>query len=88
MTPAQKKLVTLAQRQDGCLTKKQADEEIGAKYYCNAEKHVGDVLSRMVNSGILLRLAPGKFVINVSRRAPLGLKKELNPAPAQPTLFE
>jgi predicted transcriptional regulator of viral defense system len=41
------------------------DEAISIKgvdtYYCNERFHVGNILSRMVKTGILKRLKPGKF---------------------------
>lgn len=54
-------LFWLAQQNGGEITKKQAVEAIGGRYFCNAEKHVGDVLSRMVNRRILARIKPGYF---------------------------
>ena len=43
------------------ITKKEAVQLIGGKYFCNADKHVGDVLSRMVKSGLLKRIKNGVF---------------------------
>lgn len=43
------------------ITKQKAVELIGKIYYCNADKHVGDVLSRMVKAGLLKRIKPGLF---------------------------
>jgi predicted transcriptional regulator of viral defense system len=41
------------------------DEAISIKgvdtYYCNERFHVGNILSRMVKTGILKRVKPGKF---------------------------
>lgn len=48
-------------RSNGQITKQQAVELIGKSYYCNADKHVGDVLSRMVKAGLLKRIKPGLF---------------------------
>lgn len=48
-------------RSNGQITKKKAVELIGKSYYCNADKHVGDVLSRMVKAGLLKRIKPGLF---------------------------
>lgn len=31
-------------------------------HYCNGDKHVGDCLSRMVKSGLLIRVKPGVFI--------------------------
>lgn len=67
MTQTQKSILQLAQRQGGNLTKQDAVNLIGGKYYCNAEKHVGDVLSRMVNEGMLQRIKPGQFVLGTGK---------------------
>lgn len=48
-------------KSNGQITKQKAVEFIGKNYYCNADKHVGDVLSRMVKSGLLKRIKPGLF---------------------------
>jgi hypothetical protein len=34
---------------------------LGNNYYCNAEKHIGDMLSRMVKNGTLIRIKKGVF---------------------------
>lgn len=43
-------------RENEEMSKSKAVELIGNSYYCNAPKHVGDVLSRMVKSGLLKRI--------------------------------
>ncbi len=45
------------------ITKRKAVELIGNTYYTNAAKHVGDVLSRMVKSGLFIRIKPGVFAL-------------------------
>lgn len=45
------------------ITKRKAVELIGGCYYRNADKHVGDVLSRMVNAGLLKRIKNGVFTL-------------------------
>lgn len=50
-------------REHGKITKAQAVQLIGGKYYYNAPKHVGDVLSRMVKSGLLRRESRGIYVM-------------------------
>ena len=60
-TPLQNKLLQMAQQKGGTFTKSDAVQLIGGKYYCNEDKHVGDVLSRMVNAGFLVRVKPGHF---------------------------
>ena len=46
----------------GRITKKEAVEIAGSGYYYNAEKYVGEILSRLVNAGVLKREKPGVFV--------------------------
>ena len=49
---------------DGQITKKQAVEMFKTHYYANAGKYVGEILSRMVSAGTLLRKSPGVFIAN------------------------
>lgn len=49
--------------QHGRITKSEAVQLVGSTYYCNADKHVGDILSRLVNVGVLIREKPGVFVV-------------------------
>ena len=46
------------------LTKREIMDKAGLHYYHNSSKHAGEVLSRMVNNGILNRTAKGKFKLN------------------------
>lgn len=62
MTPRET-LFQLARSQNGELTKKQAVEAIGGRYYCNADHHVGEVLSKMVKAGLFERIKPGHFKV-------------------------
>lgn len=52
-------------RENGSITKKTAVDKIGGSYFINASKHVGDVLSRMVKSGLLKRVKNGVFELGV-----------------------
>ena len=62
MTPRET-LIQIARANDNKLTKKQAVEAIGRRYYCNEAKHTGEVLSAMVKRGILRRDKPGQFTL-------------------------
>jgi predicted transcriptional regulator of viral defense system len=77
LTPKQKKILEFASSHEKQITKKQAFELIGGCYYCNASKHVGDVLSRMVNSGLLKRLKNGHF--EISEKKTETVKNIINP---------
>jgi hypothetical protein len=48
-------------RKSGSITKKEAVALIGHHYYCNAPFHVGNVLSRMVNAGMIRHIKNGLF---------------------------
>lgn len=64
ITENQKLLLEFAYNNENKISKQKAVELIGNSYYCNAKKHVGDVLSRMVNSGKLNRIRNGHFEIS------------------------
>lgn len=59
LTPKQRKIYQFA-KANGGITKAQAMGLID-DHYCNGDKHVGAVLSRMVKAGILERVKPGVF---------------------------
>jgi len=50
----------------GDVSKSKMMEEMGIDnwYYCNSEKHFGDILSRMVNSGFITRVKKGVYKLN------------------------
>ena len=77
LTPKQKQIVEFANSNNRQITKKQAVDLIGGCYYCNESKHVGDVLSRMVNSGLLKRLKNGHF--QISEKKTETVKNIINP---------
>jgi predicted transcriptional regulator of viral defense system len=62
MTPDQRKIINFIYAK-GTATKADIVALDGGQYYCNANKHIGDRLSRMVNSGMLERVKPGVFRI-------------------------
>ena len=68
MTPEQKEIMALVVKH-GTITKKQVVEALGKDYYCNGEQHVGDRLSRMVKSNLLVRVKPGVFEIGTGKKS-------------------
>ena len=60
------------------INKRKAVELIGHNYYCNADKHVGDVLSRMVKSGLLKRIKPGAFALGDRTKKEVVPENQLN----------
>lgn len=67
MTKEQAEIIRFAQSRGGYFTKQEAAKEF--PYYYNTEKHIGDRLSRMVNAGLLERIAPGKFKIGKGKKS-------------------
>jgi len=68
LSEKQKKVLEYCREHDGKITKQEAMTIIDT-HYCNGEKHVGDVLSRMVNAGLLIREKPGNFRIGKGTRS-------------------
>ena len=62
MTPEQREILTIINAFGGTATKAQIVDNLDW-YYHNGEKHIGGRLSRMVNSGLLVRVKPGVFRI-------------------------
>lgn len=45
------------------LSKQEIIKNAGLYYYHNTDKHAGDVLSRMVKSGLLIRVSKGWYML-------------------------
>lgn len=69
MTPKQKQIIRLISDNGGIITKKQIVENFGGSYHCGADNHIGAMISRMVNAGLLIREKPGVFRVNAMRKA-------------------
>ena len=69
LTPQQSQIMKAAQERGGTITKKEILEMYGGHYFCNGAKHVGDILSRMVKSGLLIRERPGVFKIGNGKKS-------------------
>lgn len=69
MTDKRSAILREAARNGGTITKRDACALIGEGYYCNADTHVGAVLSRMVKAGLLNRIKPGVFEIGTGKKA-------------------
>lgn len=54
LTPSQKKVLKLAQDMGGAVVSSTIVEALGGQYYSNPEKYVGDIVGRMVKSGLLI----------------------------------
>jgi len=66
LSEKQRKVIEFCHKNDGKITKKQAMDIIDTHYY-NGEKYVGNVLSRMVNAGLLIREKPGHFRVGKAK---------------------
>lgn len=66
LTPKQSAVLQFC-HDNGGITKAQAMGLINT-HYCNGEKHVGDCLSRMVKSGLLIRVKPGVFITGKGKK--------------------
>jgi len=64
----QKQILDFASKNQNKISKKQAVDLIGYYYYHNAQKYVGEVLSRMVTAGFLTRVKKGNFKVNEKRK--------------------
>jgi len=86
LTTSQKKVLQLAQNMDGMVVSSTIVEALGGQYYSNPEKHVGDIVSRMVKSGLLIRVKPGVFRLPTADD-PKKAKTGTVPTDDSPTLF-
>ena len=65
LTGHQKQIIRDAQERGGRITKKEIVKMYGRCYYHNGAFHLGNILSRMVKSGLLIREKPGVFTVGV-----------------------
>jgi predicted transcriptional regulator of viral defense system len=61
MSNKQKEILKLFSPRGLVVSKKDIVTVYGSSYYCNAEKYIGEILSRMVKNGMLERVKPGFF---------------------------
>lgn len=83
LTPQQTQILKDAQANGGTITKKEVVAMYGRCYYHNGAKHLGDILSRMVKGGLLIREKPGVFKVWKGTK-----NKPATIAESQQTLFE
>lgn len=57
----QKQILEVFNDTQEILSKKAIKEKTGISYYYNTDKHLGDILGRMVNNGLLERVKKGYF---------------------------
>lgn len=66
MTVNQRKIIEFARSNNNQITKKQACALI--PFYHNTQKHVGDVLTRMVRSNMLKRIKNGLYELSSGQK--------------------
>lgn len=75
LSEKQRKIVDFAISNNNEVTKKDAMSLINTHYH-NGDKHVGECLSRMVKSGILIRIKPGNFKLGSRIKPTLEIKNQ------------
>jgi len=68
MTPDQRKIYNFIYAK-GTATKAEIVALRSGQYYRNADKYIGDRLSRMVNAGMIERVKPGVFRIGSGKKS-------------------
>jgi hypothetical protein len=68
LTEQQRTILNAAQERGGRIEKKEIVEMYGRCYFHNGAKHLGDILSRMVKSGLLVREKPGVFTVGKGKK--------------------
>jgi len=86
LTHSQKKVLKLAQDMGGTVVSSAIVEALGGAYFHNPEKYVGDIVGRMVKSGLLIRVKPGVFRLP-NADDPKKAKPGAVPPDDSPTLF-
>ena len=81
---SQKDILKAFKESTEILRKKEIIERSGAWYYANADKHVGDILSRMVKNGSLTRVSVGKYRLGSGKAH----AKAVSVDPDQNSLFD
>ena len=72
----QAEILRFVQANGGKATTTQVLEQFGSNYFCNAETHLGAVVGRMVNAGLLVRERRGVYALGS------GKKPQAAPTPA------
>ncbi len=60
---------------NGRTTKQEIMDRMPWGYYCNGPKHFGDMISRMVKNGMLIRVKRGTYEYNENRTVSNGPSK-------------
>lgn len=75
MTPQQRQLLDAARKNGGKITKKQAVDLQQHQYYANAEKYVGERLTKMVKAGLFARSKPGVYELSDGAKQAVAVKQ-------------
>lgn len=68
LTPAQKQILRDVKAKDGRITLKELTAAYGNHYYHNGAKYLGEILSRMVNQNLLVRVKPGVYTLGTGKK--------------------
>lgn len=63
MTEKQRKIINLLRANKEPMSKSELLKHFGHWYYYNASKHLGDILSRMVDNNLLYRPSRGYYAL-------------------------
>lgn len=83
LTTYQRAIISEAKRNGGKVTTEQVSALIGESGYKSQKQQAGEILSRMVNAGLLNREKPGVFALPTESQKP----KSVTKTGEQPTLF-
>lgn len=65
MSSKQQQILSVLRRKGEAMTKQELLEHFGHWYHHNAQKHLGEVLGRMVGSGLIYRPKRGYYELGV-----------------------
>ncbi len=69
MGQKQIEILAWAKSVGGFFTKKECVEHFKGEYYHNAQKHIGDRITRLIHCGLLIRVQPGKYKLSKGTKA-------------------
>lgn len=66
LTPHQKTILNLFQKEKRPMKKSEIVELVFISYYHGKDKYIGEILSRMVKNGLLVRVSNGMYALNIT----------------------
>jgi len=71
ITPNQSKVIKALTEKGEPMTKRELIKETNILYYANTDKHFGEILSRMVKSGLIHRPSRGVYQLGPDKNNPI-----------------